>query len=256
MWRSPGAQFAVLVLLFGACLAFFALTPRSTPPSGAPCVRWRGRPPAMLGKRVRSVAVFGNGPLTEEDRAAAGAFDVVVRCNKRTTRLEGERMDILLTRLKASTCRDWGEVRNATLPAQTVIVVAYEANPACLLHTIAEAHPANPLGSICCAAELNFPLPCGDLSFRETRFGPSTGWLAVYMALHLFPAAEVHVFGISSTREGASCTFLGLDPNSRECKSDGGQKGEASCGHNSAREVEMLSSGAIDRVTFHGRSAG
>ena len=200
--------------------------------------------------------MFGNGPLTEDDRAAAGALDVVVRCNKRTTMLEGERMDLLLTRLIGATRGDWGELRDTTLPAQTAIIVAYETNPERILHAIAEAHPAHPLGSLCCSPQLNFPLPGGAFSFREARFGPSTGWLAVYVALHLFPAAEVHVFGISSTCEGASCTFLGLDPHSSECRSDGGQKGEGSCGHNSAREVEMLSSGAIDRVTFHGRNAG
>jgi len=258
MRRSLGAQFAVLLLMFGSCLALFALTPKPKPPSGgAPCVRWQGRPPAILGRQVRSVAVFGNGPLTEDDRAAAHALDVVMRCNKHTTMLEGERIDLLLTRLIASTCRDWGGLRDAaTLPAQTAIIVAYEENPTCLLHAIAEAYPANALGSICCAPELSFPVPGGAWSFRETRFGPSTGWLAVYVALRLFPAAEVHVFGVSSTREGASCRSLGLDPHSDACRGDGGQEKEGPWGHNSAREVEMLSSGTIDRVTFHGSNAG
>jgi hypothetical protein len=220
-------------------------------------VEWLQPPPVSFLTIRSDVAVVGNGPLTQEDRAGIARSGFIVRCNGRGNMRAGERTDLLCTRQVGS--RDWGRLHEMTAGDVGCLILIYSQFGAeKLLEDIQSMNPHAYLGAVTSTPQDNaFVFGQRTVNFAEAFDGPSTGWMAVYIAMQLFRDVPVHVFGIQSASDGLSCADCGFatgEAQMRACNTY--MRNDMSVWravevHNSAREIEELRTAERHKVYFH-----
>lgn len=165
---------------------------------------------AFYTRPVRSVALVGNGPLTETQRLKIEVSDLVIRFNKLNNRFCGERLDVWLLRRAEEATLQWhglGELAHCSTAE------ALEQNPLLWLYG-GSSWWFNPYSVV--AAAVRFPQIARRLAWQGLPFAPwknlyqtyvtplgspSTGWIGLMLALDCKPRdAELHLYGFNWSR--------------------------------------------------------
>ena len=241
-------MYKLLLLFLAGCYAatIALLWFGSAPPliesryEGTP-VRWISRgdsSPWDITDHPSTIAVVGNAPLSQEQREKIRACDFIVRCNDARNSSPKDRTDLLFVRqMEHYETTHMGQEKRRSIPT---IVVLYHKRWDDVAARVAQKNPHARVGvAQCIPPDRRLPFDSTYVDWSESRWGPSTGFMATATVLTLFPGAQLYVYGIGPVG-GKSCKDVG-EPNPLLCglklvESEGTLKHT----HNPKREVEVV----------------